>query len=149
MYLDGTARKWHLCSTLPTKWRDVAFQAGAAPKGANILAETGVRTPFLKEFQQQNYKLFQETRLRNRLQGIEEPTTNYDYNIIDLCRVMDQTMAEATKLDYLFGGLRPSLVQKLYPLQPKQVKNFWRQQSGSLMPNSWLIDATSRMRCLG
>ena len=124
MYLDGTARKWYLCATLPSKWRDVPFQAGAGPNGADIQAETGLRTVFLKEFQQQNYKLFQETRLRNRIQGIEESTTNYYYDVIDLCRVVDPTMAEATKVDYLFGGLRPSLVQKFYPLQPKTSEEF-------------------------
>jgi hypothetical protein len=78
----------------------------------------------LKEFQQQNYRLFQETRLRNRVQGIEEATTNYYYDVIDLCRVVDPTMSEATKVDYLFGGLRPSLVEKLYPLQPKTCEEF-------------------------
>ncbi|KZR96121.1 Uncharacterized protein APZ42_009716, partial [Daphnia magna] len=40
-------------------------------------------------------------------------------DVFDLCRVVDPSMAEATKVDYLFGGLRPSLVEKLYPLQPK------------------------------
>jgi hypothetical protein len=35
MYLDETARKWYLCATLPSKWRDVAFQAGAGPAGAS------------------------------------------------------------------------------------------------------------------
>jgi hypothetical protein len=94
------------------------------PNGADTLAETGLRTVFLKEFQQKNYKLFQETRLRNRIQGIEESTTNYYYDVIDLCRVVDPTMAEATKVDYLFGGLRPSLVQKFYPLQPKTSEEF-------------------------
>ncbi|KAI9560573.1 hypothetical protein GHT06_011521 [Daphnia sinensis] len=38
--------------------------------------------------------------------------------------VVDPTMAEATKVDYLFGGLRPSLVEKLYPLQLKTGKEF-------------------------
>ena len=77
IYLDGTARKWYLCSTLPTKWRDVAFPVGTGPNGADILAEKGVSTLLLKKFLQQNYKLFQETRLRNRVQGIKEPITNY------------------------------------------------------------------------
>ncbi|KAK4012417.1 hypothetical protein OUZ56_021516 [Daphnia magna] len=38
--------------------------------------------------------------------------------------VVDPTMAEATKVDYLLGGLRPSLVEKLYPLQPKTGEEF-------------------------
>ncbi|XP_045023372.1 uncharacterized protein LOC123467567 [Daphnia magna] len=124
MYLDGAARKWYLCSTLPTEWRDLPIRPGVGLNAADLPAVTGVRTLFLKEFQQQNYKLFQETRLRNRVQGIEEATTNYYYDVIDLCRVVDPTMAEATKVDYLFGGLRPSLVEKLYPLQPKTGEEF-------------------------
>ncbi len=62
--------------------------------------------------------------MRNRIQGIEESTTNYYHDVIDLFRVVDPTMAEATKVDYLFGGLRPSLVQKFYPLQPKTSEEF-------------------------
>ncbi|XP_045034364.1 uncharacterized protein LOC123475563 [Daphnia magna] len=124
MYLDGAARKWYLCSTLPTEWRDLPIRPGVGLNAADLPAVTGVRTLSLKEFQQQNYKLFQETRLRNRVQGIEEATTNYYYDVIDLCRVVDPTMAEATKVDYLFWGLRPSLVEKLYPLQPKTGEEF-------------------------
>ena len=116
MYLDGAARKWYLCSTLPTEWRDLPVRPGVGLNAPDLPAVTGVRTLFLKEFQQQNYRLFQETRLRNRVQGIEEATTNYYYDVIDLCRVVDPTMAEATKVDYLFGGL--------YPLQPKTCEEF-------------------------
>ncbi len=62
--------------------------------------------------------------MRNRIQGIEESTTNYYYDFIDLCRVVDPAMAEATEKDYFWGGLRPLLVQKFYPLQPKTSEDF-------------------------
>jgi hypothetical protein len=101
----------------PIKMAGCRLSSWCGAKRSIYSAETGLRTVFLKEFQQQNYKLFQETRLRNRIQGIEESTTNYYYDFIDLCRVVDPAMAEATKTDYFLGGLRHSLVQKFYPLQ--------------------------------
>ncbi|EFX65998.1 hypothetical protein DAPPUDRAFT_116776 [Daphnia pulex] len=57
MYLDGAARKWYLCSTLPTEWRDLPVRPGVGLNAPDLPAVTGVRTLFLKEFQQQNYRL--------------------------------------------------------------------------------------------
>ena len=122
MYFDGAARKWFLCSTLPTLWVDTP--AGVDANGVATAAVIGFRTHFLKEFQQDNYQLFQETRLRSRVQGIDEPTNNYYYDILDLCRIVDPAMSEANRLEYLYRGLRPSLLEKVYPMRPLTVADF-------------------------
>ena len=50
---------------------------------------------------------------------MEEPTTSYVYDVLDLWRLVDPTMPDPTKLEYLFRGLRPTLVEKIYPLRPR------------------------------
>ena len=122
MYLDGAARKWFFCATHPTLWLDTP--AGVNAAGAATPAVTGFRTHFLNEFQPDNYLLFQETRLRSRVQGIDEPTHNYYYDVLDLCRIVDPAMSQSSRLEYLFRGLRPSLLEKVYPMRPKTVEDF-------------------------
>ncbi|KAI9565302.1 hypothetical protein GHT06_009090 [Daphnia sinensis] len=73
MYLDDTARNWFLCARVPNDWDDTAAQPAAGGNPATP-AVTGLRSMFLKEFQTDNYGLFQETRLRSRTQGMDEPT---------------------------------------------------------------------------
>ena len=65
-------------------------------------AEFGLRRVFLGEFQQENFTLFQEAKLRNRTQGIDEGTANYYYDVLDLCRIVNPVMTDANKLEYLF-----------------------------------------------
>ncbi|KAK4015070.1 hypothetical protein OUZ56_030060, partial [Daphnia magna] len=47
---------------------------------------------WLKEFQPDNYNLFQETRLRSRTQGVDEPNVRDYYEIFILHRLVDQNM---------------------------------------------------------
>ncbi len=126
MYLDGAARKWYLCSTLPTEWRDLPIRPGVGPNAADLPAVTGVRTLFLKETQQQNYKLFKEKLLRNRVQGIEEATTNYYYDVIDLCRVVDPTMAEATTSRIPVWGITALVGRKIVSVTTKDRRRILR-----------------------
>ena len=58
---------------------------------------------------------------------MEEPTTSYVYDVLDLCRLVDPTMPDPTKLEYLFRGLRPTLVEKIYPLRPRTCTDFMSQ----------------------
>ena len=117
MYLDGSARKWFLFSIIPIEWRNLPERVDPENDGRRLEAEMGLRTAFLLEFQQGNVGMFQEAKLRNRVQGINEPTTNYYYDILDLCRVVNQNMSEINKLQYLYRGLKPSLLEKIYPLK--------------------------------
>ncbi|KZR95466.1 Uncharacterized protein APZ42_010812, partial [Daphnia magna] len=77
-------------------------------------AVPGLRTRFLTEFQSQHYSRYQEARLRQRKQGIEESGIEYFYDVIDLCRKVDPGMTEEAKVDYLFRGLKPTLLEKIW-----------------------------------
>ena len=86
MYLEDSARKWFICTTLPNHWNDVPEVVGrAAAKNVEeviaVPAQEGLKTKFLQEFQRENYALFQEAKLRNREQGIEEETSIYYYDV--------------------------------------------------------------------
>lgn len=108
MYLEGAARKWFMCLAAPDTWRDVAAVVGPP----TVPGVKGMRSVFLAAFQHENYGRYQETKVRGRKQGIEEAATEYYYDVIDLCQLVDPAMPEATKLDYLFRGLQPSLLEK-------------------------------------
>ena len=97
MYLDEAARKWYFCSNLPTNWEDLPLRPDPDNQGQNLPPAVGLKTRFLQEFQQENFTVFQEAKLRNRSQGLEEPTTNYYYDILDLCRIVNPHMPEADK----------------------------------------------------
>ena len=109
MYLEGTARKWFRCIDVPDQWDDVN----------GPVRVQGLKSMFLEEFQQESYGRYQEAKLRKRKQGIDEPGVEYYYEIIDLCRIVDPLMPEGTKLDYLFRGLKPSLLEKIWVKNPR------------------------------
>ncbi|KZR98443.1 Uncharacterized protein APZ42_006140, partial [Daphnia magna] len=52
----------------------------------------------LEQLKPVNLNRFNEAKLRERKQGIEESTIEYFYDILDLCRRVDPNMTEATKL---------------------------------------------------
>lgn len=56
--------------------------------------------------------------MRNRVHGIEEATTNYYYDVIDICRVVDPAMAETTKV-YYFLGIMSLVGKKIVPVTTK------------------------------
>ena len=102
MFLDGAARKWYFCTPLPAEWDDQPARPDPNNAGVTLPAVIGLKTRFLQEFQQENFSMFQEAKLRNRTQGIEEPTSSYYYDILDMCRVVNPAMSESAKLEYLF-----------------------------------------------
>ena len=102
MSLDGAALKWYRCTTLPDEWNDIPARRAVNAGEADIAGVIGLRRLFLQEFQQENYAFFKEKKLRSRVQGADEPVTDYYYDVLDLCRIVDPTMSEAVKLEYLF-----------------------------------------------
>lgn len=129
MFLEDSARKWFICTTLPNFWNDIPEIIGvAAAQNVEAVvaapAQQGLKTKFLLEFQRENYALFQEAKLRNRDQGIEEETSKYYYDILSLCRSVNTNMSEETKLEYLYRGLKASLLEKIYPLRPQTCAEF-------------------------
>ncbi|KZS06596.1 Uncharacterized protein APZ42_029928 [Daphnia magna] len=123
MHLDGVARKWFLCLGAVAEWEDTPAVT-PAPGVAAVQVVPGLRTRFLTEFQAQHYSRYQEARLRQRKQGIEELGIEYFYDVIDLCRKVDLGTAEEAKLDYLFRGLKPTLLQKIWIVSPKTSAEF-------------------------
>jgi hypothetical protein len=112
MSLEDASLKWFKCTNLPQNWEDFGPD------------NPGLRTRFLQEFQQENYRVFQESKLRNRIQGLNEPATEYYYDVLNLCRSVDPNMSEESKVENLFRGLSPILVQRLYPLRLRNCAEF-------------------------
>ncbi|KZS19694.1 Uncharacterized protein APZ42_013860 [Daphnia magna] len=101
-------------------WRDTPTVA-AAPGVVAVPMTDGLRTRFLKAFQPQHYGRNQEARLRQRKQGIDKSGVEYFYDVIDLCRKVDPRMLEE---DYLFRGLKPTLVEKIWVTSPRTTAEF-------------------------
>ncbi|KZS17048.1 Uncharacterized protein APZ42_017111 [Daphnia magna] len=118
IYLEGPARQWFQCLTPPNGRGDTVARA-ATQQQAGTPAISGMRSIFIKEFLQDSYAGYQERKLRNRKQRINEPATEYYYEIINLCRLIDPNMSEEAKLHHLYEGLKPTLVEKIWVLQPK------------------------------
>ncbi|KAK4025160.1 hypothetical protein OUZ56_010660 [Daphnia magna] len=114
--LEGTAGKWYACmevaGSLPNTWSEVQ-----RPQVVR-----GVKSTLLTQFTPV-YK----AKLRARKQGIEESTMEYYYDVLDLCRRVDVRMNEATKLGYLWQGLRPSVLEKLWSLKPTNCNGFLQE----------------------
>jgi hypothetical protein len=83
-----------------------------------------LKSIFMGEFLQDSYAGYQETRLRKRKQGINEPAAEYYYEVINLCRLVDPNMPEAAKIHHLYQGLKPTLVEKIWVLQPQTCAEF-------------------------
>lgn len=80
MYLEGAAAKWYAyleaVGNVPLTWCDT--------NGGR-----GLRTVFLSKFKPADYGRFQENRRRNRKQGFEEPITEYNIEVLDMCGKVD------------------------------------------------------------
>lgn len=111
MYLEGTARLWFRNTAVPVHWESQV--------GANREEIRGLRAVFLEEFQQESYGRWKEAKLRNRKQQPGESGVDFYYSVIDLCRLVDPAMSEERKLDYLFKGMKPWLLEKLWVTRPQ------------------------------
>ena len=107
LYLEGSARKWFLVAN-PQSWE-------------------ALKTGFLDAFKHAHFQMRVEARLRSRQQGLNEPVTDYFYDIMDSCRQLedeqDDDMPELTKLQHLLRGLTPMLLEKMWPLVPDPIKD--------------------------
>ena len=54
-------------------------------------------------------------QLRQRKQGIDESPVMYCFDKLNLCNRVDPRMAEGVKLDHLIRGMKPTLVERIYP----------------------------------
>lgn len=118
MYLGGAAAKWYAylvaTGSVPRTWHDVG-------------GFRGLRNALLAQFTPANYERFQEDRLRDRKQGFDEPMTEYYFDVLDMCAKVNPKMSEEAKLNYLFRGLKPSVLEKLWVLKSATCKEFLRE----------------------
>ena len=123
IHLDGPARNWYLCNadTIPDHWNK---REGELIQGQRQPDQDGAREIFLKEFQKGTYALYQEQKLRNRMQDENECPLSYYYDVMNLCRVINPNMSERNKLDYLYQGLKRSLFTSIYTARPETCAKF-------------------------
>ncbi|KZS11578.1 Uncharacterized protein APZ42_023719 [Daphnia magna] len=106
MYLEGPARKWFLVHTHPNHWDDLP-------------ARPDPTVPYYP-----TYRRLPESKLRQREQGNEEDVVAYFYDIINMCRIVNPTMSQEQQLQHLYRGLKPTLLQKIYHIQPASTMKF-------------------------
>ncbi len=124
-YSEGACRLWYQClAPAPTQWEDTEEILAANNGGVRVPPSNQVKTLFQRAFQQQNYALYQEQKLREKKQERDESATTYYYEVMSLCRKVDPNMAELTKLNYLYKGLNRALLRQIYPLQPVSCNDF-------------------------
>ncbi|CAF4463917.1 unnamed protein product, partial [Didymodactylos carnosus] len=63
-------------------------------------------------------------KLRTRKQGWNESVTAYYTDIIRLCKTVDDKMTDASKLDHLQQGLKPSLIKEVLRQKPATPSEF-------------------------
>lgn len=74
-----------------------------------------LRAAVLAAFRNPNYEFDVERQIRNRFQGVEEPVMTYCYNVIYLCSKLDPNMPEQAKVNHILRGLKPALLDRVYP----------------------------------
>lgn len=126
LYLEDSARKWYMCTTLPNHWEDApAVQAiGGLQPAPAIPAVPGLRTKFLNEFKPDDQRRFKESILEKRRQGMDESISHYYYDVLDLCRAVDPNMPEQMRLRYLFRGMKPGLKEQVWVTNPATTEDF-------------------------
>ena len=53
--------------------------------------------------------------LNSRRQGVDESPVLYCYEKLNLCRKVDPEMTEGVKLQHLISGMKPAMVERVYP----------------------------------
>lgn len=57
--------------------------------------------------------------LSQRSQGTTESIEDYYFSILELCDIVDRNMTENVKTKHLLRGLRPNLLERVMPMDPK------------------------------
>ena len=125
-YIDGTAYRWYRClNVIPGTWLDVPATAGqldAAEQPAPVTK--GLKTLFLEQFQEMEYKTFLKARLMTRKQKEGENIADYYFTKLEWCKDLKADMKEEKKMLYLFEGLCQETKKILFPLKPRTCKEF-------------------------
>ncbi|CAF2217766.1 unnamed protein product, partial [Rotaria magnacalcarata] len=108
-FLDGHPKQWFIENiTILEAWN--AF-----------------KTQFLHIFSSPSSKQLASNRLRTRQQRYDEAVIEYYTDVIKLCKLVDPNMTDASKLDHLYHGLKPSLMKDVLRGAPSTPADFLEQ----------------------
>lgn len=97
MYLSGIARKWFLSlNPMP-------------------LTIENMRDELFAMFKKPDYVHDLKRQLSARIQRIDEPVSEYFCDVIYLCSKIDPNMTDEMKIEHLLRGLKPLLLDRVYP----------------------------------
>jgi Retrotransposon gag protein len=115
---DGTAKTWYL------EYEQKMSGAG------NQITWPVLRAAILNFFNSKAYIELANAKLAVRLQGDDEPFTNYYYDVLQYCQTIDAGMPEEQKVGHIIRGLKAPLLEKLYPLDLKTTSEVFQKAIG-------------------
>jgi hypothetical protein len=98
--------RWALTGFAKNWYRNLQPQPATFPQFSQVIRAA---------FKHPAYDSGVASQLRNRKQGIDESPVMYCFEKLNLCSRVDPGMTEGVKLDHLIRGMKPTLVEKLYP----------------------------------
>ncbi|CAF4326990.1 unnamed protein product, partial [Rotaria sordida] len=85
---------------------------------------TVFKTEFIRTYPSPTTKQLASNRLRTRLQHYDEPVIEYYTDIMKLCKLVDPSMTDVSKLDHLYHGLKHSLMKEVLRHNPRTPSDF-------------------------
>ncbi|CAF3341881.1 unnamed protein product [Rotaria socialis] len=85
------------------------------------------KTQFLHISSSPSSKQLASNRLRSRQQRYDETVIEYYTDVIKLCKLVDPNMTDASKLDHLYHGLKPSLMKDVLREAPSTPADYLEQ----------------------
>ncbi|CAF4642281.1 unnamed protein product [Rotaria sp. Silwood2] len=82
------------------------------------------KTQFIHTYSSPSSKQLASNRLRTRQQRHDEAAIEYYTDVMKLCKLVDPTMTDASKLDHLYHGLKPSLMKEVLRRAPSTPAEF-------------------------
>ncbi|CAF2744025.1 unnamed protein product [Rotaria sp. Silwood2] len=108
-FLEGHPKQWFIeNSTIFESWN--VFKA-----------------EFIHTYSSPSSKQLASNRLRTRQQRHDEAAIEYYTDVMKLCKLVDPTMTNASKLDHLYHGLKPSLMKEVLRRAPSTPAEFLEQ----------------------
>ena len=85
------------------------------------------KAEFIHTYSSPSSKQLASNRLRTRQQRHDEAAIEYYTDVMKLCKLVDPTMTDASKLDHLYHGLKPSLMKEVLRQAPSTPAEFLEQ----------------------
>lgn len=107
-YLEGAALRW--------------YENAESRLGAQLTWDQ-VKEGLKSTFQSIAYDEQIEFKLRMRMQRDEETVESYVQDVLYLCAKVDPNMPERSKIKYVLRGLKPSLIEKVMPMNNESLED--------------------------